>query len=162
MNPLDCLSAQTAHRCGVAREKPPQQWPGNPTDAVTVYLLCGHKRYTMPDKSKKWMHYVGATRNLAGRIYAHRTGRSGAKLPAAMIAQGIKLRLAQSWHFTDAQKGWEFERQLKERRNHAYLCKYCEGRYRKKYQRNALKRRQANAKTITKRPRAKRLKDANN
>lgn len=117
----------------------PEVWPGNLFDSVTVYLICGHKRYTTPQGKKRWVHYIGATTDLNKRIRLHRSGR-GAKLCRAMRAQGIRLRLVRTWQFDQADDGWKFEKQLKRQNSHAQLCPKCSPR-RKLYKARSEQRR---------------------
>lgn len=105
-----------------------QECPFDIFDDVTVYLLCGNKRYTLPNGRKVWIHYIGATNNLRKRLYLHRRGQ-GAKLCKAMVDQGIKLKLARTWsNFDTTEAGWRKEKELKKQRSAAQLCPHCKAR----------------------------------
>lgn len=119
----------------------PENWPGCQSDKVTVYVLCGHRRYKMPNGRRVWMHYTGATSDLSSRLHHHRRGTSGAKLPRAMVQQGIRLRLAAKWVFENANEGWKFEKTLKRSHNAAFHCPYCKEKLQKRNNKRAREKR---------------------
>lgn len=69
-------------------------------------------------------HYLGTTsRGLGQRLVEHVGGhRTGSRLVAAVVAQGIGLRVARVWD-----GGHTLERRLKRRKKSRQLCPICRG-----------------------------------
>ena len=80
----------------------------------TIYLL--HFSGKVADHAG---HYVGWASNLEARLAEHRSG-TGAKLMAAVKANGLTFECVQTWQGTR-----DDERKLKRRRNAPCLCPIC-------------------------------------
>jgi predicted GIY-YIG superfamily endonuclease len=89
----------------------------NHTDKLgTVYLL----HFDSPLAHAK--HYIGFTTDLVMRLVKHQSG-SGSALMAAVEANGITWKVAQTWENVDR----NFERSLKNKKNTARFCPCCKG-----------------------------------
>lgn len=86
----------------------------------TIYLLhfsgptaAGHR------------HYLGWTTDLSKRLARHRAGR-GAEETKRAVDQGLKLKLAQSWRGTLADKRRIKDERKAVKRSFGCLCPYCQ------------------------------------
>lgn len=79
-----------------------------------VYLLHFSEPY------KGFSHYIGYSEQLPQRLFHHRKG-SGAKLLTACKESGITFTLVRVW----VNRNRNFERLLKNRKNHKLLCPIC-------------------------------------
>lgn len=87
-----------------------------------VYLIHFNKAY------KGVKHYIGysADENFENRMHHHRRG-TGARLMRAIKIANINWKVVRKWPGEDG----NFERMLKNKRNHALLCPICAERKKK-------------------------------
>lgn len=96
-----------------------------------VYLIHFNKKY------KRVKHYLGysAEENFQNRIHHHKKG-TGSRLMRAVSFAGINWKVVRTWPGEDG----NFERQLKNQRNHSLLCPICSKNAKKKIDRQRRKR----------------------
>jgi len=92
---------------------------GRKPTSGTVYLLHFSDRTVGGHQ-----HYLGWTTDVAKRLARHRAGR-GAKETKRAVAEGLKLKLAQTWRGTPADERRIKDERKRVRRSFGCLCPYC-------------------------------------
>lgn len=83
-----------------------------------IYLLHFSPAYKTRS-GRRIRHYMGATRDIDGRMRDHKAGR-GARLLAAAVKRGTRITIARRWRGS-----FKKEQELKALKNHKSLCSVC-------------------------------------